>query len=447
MKATVRIVMVIAATGIASCHLNGKYSVGGTVTGLSGSSSGLVLQDNAGNNLTVSGNGAFVFTSSIATGNPYAVTVLTQPNPSQTCSVQNGAGTVAKVNITTVLVSCTQAGRVAFVANQSSNTILAYTIVASGPLVPAATPVITASGTGPAAMAIDPSGNYLLVANSGSSTLSVYSINVNTALLTPLTTASTGSQPIAVAIDPTNTYVYVANSGGNSISAYTINNNTGTPTALAKSPFLNLVLAPSALAFDLGGDNLYVTEASSGDVKVLSIDPATGNLSANAGAGAATGADPVSIVTNATRTNAFVAAHTGNSLSSFTINSSTGALTASGSSLPTASGPTSLAIDSAGKFLIATNSTNTNEVAAYAITPVTGALTLQGGAGVATGTTPVSVAFDPSVVAAPATELVYVVNQGSNTVSVYSLSTTSGALKLVGSPIPAGTSPNAIVLY
>jgi 6-phosphogluconolactonase (cycloisomerase 2 family) len=443
-KTAGRLLLLIAAIGIVGCHLNGKYSVGGSVAGLSGS--GLVLQDNAGNNLTVSGNGSFVFTSSIATGNPYAVTVLTQPsNPSQTCSVKNGAGTVAKVNITTVLVSCTQAGRVAFVANQSSNTILAYKINTSGLLVPATTPTINATGTGPAAMAIDSSGNYLLVANNGSGTLSVYSININTALLTPLTTANTGSQPVAVAIDPTNTYVYVANSGGSSISAYTINNTAGTLTELINSPFQNLVLAPSALAFDLAGDNLYVTESSSGDVKVLSIDSASGNLSANAGAGAATGADPVSIVTNAAGTNAFVAANTGNSLSSFTINASTGALSASGSSLPTGFGPTSLAVDAAGKFLIATNSTNANEVAAYAITPVTGALSLQG---VATGTTPVSVAFDPSVVASPATEFVYVVNQGSNTVSVYSLGIASGHLtEVTGSPISAGTSPNAIVLY
>src|SRR5208282_6406634 len=38
---------------------NLKYQVGGTVTGLSGS--GLVLEDNDGNNLGVTGNGTFTF--------------------------------------------------------------------------------------------------------------------------------------------------------------------------------------------------------------------------------------------------------------------------------------------------------------------------------------------------------------------------------------------------
>src|ERR1700719_4175072 len=58
------------------------YTIGGTVSGLSGS--GLVVQNNAGNNLAVTANGAFTFTTAVASGGAYKVTVLTQPsNPSQ----------------------------------------------------------------------------------------------------------------------------------------------------------------------------------------------------------------------------------------------------------------------------------------------------------------------------------------------------------------------------
>jgi N-acetylneuraminic acid mutarotase len=82
-----------------------NYTIGGTVSGLSGS--GLVLQNNGGNNLSVSANGPFTFTATVASGAAYAVTVLTQPtSPAQTCTVTNGSGT-APANVTTVQVACT----------------------------------------------------------------------------------------------------------------------------------------------------------------------------------------------------------------------------------------------------------------------------------------------------------------------------------------------------
>src|SRR5262245_34875546 len=78
-----------------------SYTVGGTVSGLV--SSGLVLQNSGGNNLTVTGSGNFTFSTAVTNGGAYAVTVLTQPGtPSQTCTVSNGSGTVAGANITNV---------------------------------------------------------------------------------------------------------------------------------------------------------------------------------------------------------------------------------------------------------------------------------------------------------------------------------------------------------
>ena len=83
------------------------YTIGGTVSGLSGT--GLVLQDNGGNNLSVTANGSFTFTTAIASGSTYNVTVFSQPsNPAQTCGVTAGAsGTVASANVTSVVVTCT----------------------------------------------------------------------------------------------------------------------------------------------------------------------------------------------------------------------------------------------------------------------------------------------------------------------------------------------------
>jgi len=60
----------------------------------------VVLQNNGGNNTTVSANGSFSFATSIASGSTYAVTVLTQPT-GQTCSITNGSGSSASANVTT----------------------------------------------------------------------------------------------------------------------------------------------------------------------------------------------------------------------------------------------------------------------------------------------------------------------------------------------------------
>ncbi len=82
------------------------YTIGGTVTGLSGS--GLVLQNNGGSSLAVSSSGAFTFAGRLGSGAAYAVTVATQPSfPTQTCVVTGGSGTVGSADITNVAVQCT----------------------------------------------------------------------------------------------------------------------------------------------------------------------------------------------------------------------------------------------------------------------------------------------------------------------------------------------------
>src|SRR5260221_3276672 len=78
------------------------FTVGGTVSGLTGT--GLVLQNNGGNNLPVSISGAFTFSTHVDAGADYSVTVLTQPS-GQSCTVSNGAGT-ASANVTNVAVAC-----------------------------------------------------------------------------------------------------------------------------------------------------------------------------------------------------------------------------------------------------------------------------------------------------------------------------------------------------
>ena len=99
----------VAASNIASVMIvcsTDSYTVGGMVTGLGGS--GLVLQDNLGDNLSVTAAGSFTFATKVADGSVYKVTVLTPPaSPSQTCTVTNGSGTIAAAAVSNVNVSCT----------------------------------------------------------------------------------------------------------------------------------------------------------------------------------------------------------------------------------------------------------------------------------------------------------------------------------------------------
>ncbi|MFH1830609.1 MAG: Ig-like domain-containing protein [Pseudomonadota bacterium] len=81
-----------------------SYLVGGTVSGLDEGDQ-LVLQNNGGDNLTVTTNGTFTFTTQLADGEAYSVSVLTAPTY-KTCTVGNGTGTIANADVTNVSVVC-----------------------------------------------------------------------------------------------------------------------------------------------------------------------------------------------------------------------------------------------------------------------------------------------------------------------------------------------------
>jgi hypothetical protein len=83
------------------------YSIGGTVSGLSGT---LVLQDNGGDDLSLATNGPFTFNTPLASGAGYNVTVKTSPS-GQTCTISGGSGTVASGSVTNIAVTCISPGQ------------------------------------------------------------------------------------------------------------------------------------------------------------------------------------------------------------------------------------------------------------------------------------------------------------------------------------------------
>ena len=92
------------STVLVNCSTD-KFAVSGLIAGLDGT---VILQNNGGDDLSVSSEGSFTFSKPIASGAKYAVTVLTQPGiPSQTCEVTDGTGTVGASDVSTAIVQCT----------------------------------------------------------------------------------------------------------------------------------------------------------------------------------------------------------------------------------------------------------------------------------------------------------------------------------------------------
>ena len=82
-----------------------EFSIGGTVTGLHGS--GLQLQNNGGEVLSIAADGPFKFPTSLPNGTAYNVIVVTQPNtPTQACLATNSVGIVSGADVTTIVVDC-----------------------------------------------------------------------------------------------------------------------------------------------------------------------------------------------------------------------------------------------------------------------------------------------------------------------------------------------------
>ena len=100
-----------------TCHTN-TLTVGGTISGLTGS--GLELQNNAGDNLTVAAlASSFQFATPVAYGSQYEATVLTQPG-GQTCSLTSSVGNATRT-VNTVAVTCTNIITYTLISSSGSN--------------------------------------------------------------------------------------------------------------------------------------------------------------------------------------------------------------------------------------------------------------------------------------------------------------------------------------
>ena len=353
--------------------------------------------------------------------------------------------------ITTISPNCTVPGGAAFTLTINGTNFVAASMVNFGGSAPATTFVNSTQLTAaiPAASIASTGTPAVTVTNpapgGGSSNTSTFTITTGTV------------DPQSIAVDPAGKFAYVASQGcdfeGN-VSMYTINPTTGAlasigPPVPSNDEFTDSVTVDPFGKFAYVASSGDVWDIDFGSVLTYTIKTTTGALTPTTGGINGTGIngtpeffnsvalDPSGKFAYAADGGAFPAGSFGglSSVSMYTINSTTGALTSIGM-IAAGAGPDSVAVDPAGKFAYVTNF-GSNDVSMYTIDATTGALASIGT--IAAGTSPVSIAVDP------AGKFAYVTNFNSNDVSMYTIDATTGALTFIGS-IAAGTNPFSVAV-
>jgi 6-phosphogluconolactonase len=438
--------------------------LGGTVGGLATTTANLVIQDGLGDTLPIASNGRFVFPNGLAPGDAYTVSVQTQPGtPAQFCRVSNATGVISDFDVTNVVITCLTTGKYLFTVNPYDNSgngsVASFTINPStGALTAAAGSPYTPTELQPYYVAVDPTGQFIYVANSASASISTDSVGTGGVLTLDVSTASTGASsnlPFSIAIDSNYLYVGSNNSPNNSaIEAYTLNGGVLSPAAgtLAAStypadntPYSLAVDASSALLFGayLYDGELFVDSIGGGGA----LSPAAGSpFQFQQGAPANT---PYAIALYPGAKFAYVTDSAANTVSLYSYTAS-GALSLvavydQGATLGLA--PNGLAVDPTGSFLYVANS-GSGTVSAFTINSATGVLTPVAGSpfmasGTASPATPTSVRVDPSA------QFAYVTNGDAGTISAFSIDFATGALTAVGQPLStiiSGGGPGSLAI-
>jgi 6-phosphogluconolactonase len=278
------------------------------------------------------------------------------------------------------------AGRFAYVANLMSNatdeaTISMFTIDSRTGILTPTTPATVPTGFFPQGIAIDPFGKFVYTANSDDNSVSMFTVNQTTGVLTPTTPptvstlaqVSTGNQssPDALTVDPSGRFAYAVNEDDGTVSMFTINSATGiltptTPATVFTGP------TPFDITVDPSGKFAYVPNNTTGGgnaygVSQYTIDPVTGVLTQNSPPAVAAGNGPTSVAVDPTSKFAYAVNRQDDTVSMYTIDPSTGNLSPNTpATIPTGAQPWRITIDPSGKFAYVGNQ-NSGSISIYTI--------------------------------------------------------------------------------
>lgn len=171
-------------------------------------------------------------------------------------------------------------GKYLMVANRGSGTAAVLSILPQGALDPVDT---FKAGAGASAVGVHPSNGLVFVANLRGSSVSQYSFNVGTGMLTPKpgppVALPADSGPSRFACHPGGRWVYILNESNDTISAHAVGNDTQALSPLASavvstlpSGFPGRKSRPSDLQLGRGGRFLYATNRGHDSVVTFAVD-------------------------------------------------------------------------------------------------------------------------------------------------------------------------------
>lgn len=174
------------------------------------------------------------------------------------------------------------------VANAGDDTLSVFQAdLATSALTPVSgSPFSTGAGTSPAEVAFDPQGDFFYVSFEATDHVAQYRLDPVTGVPTFVNQVAAGNNPRGLAMDPLGRYLYVTNLFEPKVSGYSIDSATGSLTELAGSPFLvNGAQVPQTGYVEPQGRFLYVGEGNLiSQMYAFRIDADSGNLAQVGGA-------------------------------------------------------------------------------------------------------------------------------------------------------------------
>jgi 6-phosphogluconolactonase len=230
-----------------------------------------------------------------------------------------------------------------------------YLIGSDGTLTANSTPTVNGgNSTNPFIFA--PNGQLVVIPSVYNKTVNTYSLS-SSGTLELIDTVSVNDYPISAAVDPSGRFLYVS-TDSSIILEYALS-ASGELTALGPgfvvaAGFGDLQVSPAGFLYAVNGGGI---EDGGGTITAFWIDPSTGQL-ANAGSfpsGTGSGGEPTWIAFDPTGAYAYVTNLADSSVSQFTVNATTGALSMNGPDVPAGRWPLQVSLDPSGKFAYVVN--------------------------------------------------------------------------------------------
>lgn len=177
--------------------------------------------------------------------------------------------------------------QVAFVANSRAGSVSQYTFnTGTGMLTPREGPALALpTGSGPTRLVCHPSGRWVYLVEQAAASIAVYGFDDDLKALSPISSqvvstlaeghAGGRSRPTDLAVSPNGRFLYVTNRGADDVVAFAID-AAGTLKLVGHEPSGGR--APGALTVDPSGRVLIVANEGGKNLSVSSIDPTTGAL-------------------------------------------------------------------------------------------------------------------------------------------------------------------------